>query len=109
MRLAGELEEWDRRNVQISAIYGQDPDSISRLAKDLALPIQIYVDAERAAIRRYGVYVRVNFESWNMARPSVFLINSNRQIRYIHVGSNQMDWPDSTQILTLIDREQSSD
>tara|TARA_Y100000588_G_scaffold374704_1_gene450131 strand:+ start:10624 stop:10935 length:312 start_codon:yes stop_codon:yes gene_type:complete len=103
------LDEWDHRNVQISAIYGQDGDSVSRLAEDRALPFPIYVDAERAAIRRYGVYVRINFESWNMARPSLFLINSNREIRYIYVGSNQMDWPDSPQILTLIDHEQSSD
>tara|TARA_B100000029_G_scaffold306541_1_gene299379 strand:- start:111 stop:422 length:312 start_codon:yes stop_codon:yes gene_type:complete len=103
------LDEWDHRNVQISAIYGQDGDSVSRLAEDRALPFPIYVDAERAAIRRYGVYVRINFESWNMARPSLFLINPNREIRYIYVGSNQMDWPDSPQILTLIDHEQSSD
>ena len=103
------MDEWDHRNVQISAIYGQDGDSVSRLAEDRALPFPIYVDAERAAIRRYGVYVRINFESWNMARPSLFLINPNREIRYIYVGSNQMDWPDSPQILTLIDHEQSSD
>ena len=103
------MDEWDHRNVQISAIYGQDGDSVSRLAEDRALPFPISVDAERAAIRRYGVYVRINFESWNMARPSLFLINPNREIRYIYVGSNQMDWPDSPQILTLIDHEQSSD
>lgn len=103
------MDDWDHRNVQVSAIYGQDEASVSRLAEDRALPFPIYVDAERAAIRRYGVYVRINFESWNMARPSLFLINPNREIRYIHVGSNQMDWPDSAQILTLIDREQSPD
>ena len=94
---------------RIIKYYGQDGDSVSRLAEDRALPFPIYVDAERAAIRRYGVYVRINFESWNMARPSLFLINPNREIRYIYVGSNQMDWPDSPQILTLIDHEQSSD
>lgn len=105
MRLAGELEEWKRRDVDIAAIYGQDVDSISCFAEDFASPILIYADVERAAIRRYGVYVRLNFESWNMARPSVFLINPSCEIRYIHVGSNQMDWPDSEPILALIDRE----
>ena len=108
MRLAGELDEWERRNVDIAAIYGQDVDSISRFAQDLSSPIRIYADVERAAIRRYGVYVRLNFESWNMARPSVFVINATGEIRYIHVGSNQRDWPDSAQILALIDSEQSS-
>lgn len=74
-----------------------------RFARGLSLPFPLLADPDRAAIRRYGVYVRVNFESWNIARPSVFLVDPMGRIRCISVGSHQRDWPDSADLFSVID------
>ncbi len=74
-----------------------------RFARGLTLPFPLLADPDRAAIRRYGVYVRASFESWNIARPSVFLVDPGGRIRFISVGSHQRDWPDSGDLLAIID------
>ena len=74
-----------------------------RFAKGLTLPFPLLADPDRSAIRRYGVYVRLNFESWNIARPSVFLVDPRGRIRFISVGSHQRDWPDSADLLSVVD------
>ncbi len=84
-------------------VYGQGPEGVRRFAKGLNLPFPLLADPDRAAIRRYGVYVRVNFESWNIARPSVFLVDPMGRIRFISVGSHQRDWPDSGELFAIID------
>ena len=97
------MEEWERRKVRIVGVYGQDPAGVRRFAKRLSLPFPLLADPDRSAIRRYGVYVRLNFESWNMARPSVFLVDPMGRIRFITVGAHQRDWPDSADLLAVID------
>ena len=74
-----------------------------RFARGLSLPFPLLADPDRAAIRRYGVYVRLNFESWNIARPSVFLVDPMGRIRFISVGSHQRDWPDSGELFAIVD------
>ncbi len=89
--------------MSIAGVYGQGPEGVRRFARGLTLPFPLLADPDRAAIRRYGVYVRANFESWNIARPSVFLVDPGGRIRFISVGSHQRDWPDSGDLLAIID------
>ena len=89
--------------MRIAGVYGQGPEGVRRFARGLTLPFPLLADPERAAIRRYGVYVRANFESWNIARPSVFLVDPRGRIRFISVGAHQRDWPDSGDLLAIID------
>ena len=73
------------------------------------IPFPILADPERQMTRDYGVYVRVNFESWNTARPSVFLIDPEGMVRKLWVGSHQLDWPVTAEFWAVIDSHESSD
>jgi peroxiredoxin len=84
-------------------VYAQGPKRIAALARDRDYPFSLAVDPERATARAYGVYVRLNFESWNMARPSTFLIDPAGAIAFIHVGAHQRDWPPSASIWAVLD------
>lgn len=87
------FEDYEGRDIQIVAIYGQGFDAVRSFAGREQFPFPVLVDEERAVIKRYGVYVRINFESWNMARPSTVLVDKAGIARFIFVGRNQMDWP----------------
>ena len=54
-------------------------------------------------IRAYGVYVRINFESWNMARPAVVLIDPAGIAREVWVGRHQREWPVTEDLWAVID------
>jgi len=57
--------------------------------------------------RAYGVYVPINFESLNIARPSSFLIDRGGIVRWLHVGSHQFDRPGTDELLARIGELQS--
>ena len=84
-------------------MYAQGSKRIEALARDRNYPFPLAVDSERTTARAYGVYVRFNFESWNMARPSTFLIDPAGAIAFIHVGAHQRDWPPSASIWAVVD------
>ena len=50
------------------------------------IPFPLLADPDRQMVRAYGVYVRINFESWNMARPAVVLIDPAGIAREVWVG-----------------------
>ncbi len=85
--------EYEQRGIQIAAIYGQGFGAVRKFAEREQFPFPVLVDANRSVIRQYGVYVRINFESWNMARPSTVLIDSAGIVRFVFVGKNQLEWP----------------
>ncbi len=72
------------------------------------IPFPLLADADREMIRAYGVYVRLNIEGWNMARPSVLLIDPEGILRKLWVGSHQRDWPVTEEFWAVIDRHESS-
>jgi peroxiredoxin Q/BCP len=91
--LRDKFAEYGQRGIQIVAIYGQGFKTVRKFAEKENLPFPVLVDEDRSVIRDYGVYVRINFESWNMARPSTVLIDSTGIVRFVFVGKNQLEWP----------------
>ena len=106
MRLAVELEEWTRRGAAIVGIYGQKLEAVAGFAAQENFPFPLLADADRQAIRAYGVYVRLNLESWNMARPSVLLIDPKGVVREVFVGRHQREWPASEGLWGVMDRHE---
>ena len=102
------IEEYERREIRIVAIYGQGFDAVKSFADRESFPFLVLVDADRSVIRRYGVYVRINYESWNMARPSTVLVDGEGIVRFIFVGRNQRDWPTHETVFAALDVAQSS-
>jgi peroxiredoxin len=49
------------------------------------------LDEDRTVTKSYGVYKALGTDSINIARPATFVIDSGGKIRYLYVGSNQLD------------------
>jgi peroxiredoxin Q/BCP len=94
--------EYEQRGIQIVAIYGQGFGAVRKFAEKEKLPFPVLIDEDRSVIRAYGVYVRINFESWNTARPSTVLIDSAGIVRFVFVGKNQLEWPTHAMVFAAL-------
>jgi peroxiredoxin len=50
-------------------------------------------------VKAYGVWHRVGFDAWNIARPSLFLIDCGGIIRYVFVADYQTEFPEHAVIV----------
>lgn len=75
------------------AVYAQGLRAVREFARHESFPFPILVDEAREVTKRFGVYVRINLESWNMARPATIGVDLGGIVRLIYVGRNQFDWP----------------
>jgi len=85
-------------------IVGQKAENVQKFLKKHGLPMPMLIDPDRAVIKRYGVYNRIWFDGFNVARPATFLIDRQGIIRFIYVGSNQLDRPSPEMILSELKR-----
>ena len=107
-RLEVELDEWTKRGVAVAFVFAQGLKVVDAFAEREGLPFPVLVDPERRMVRDYGVYVRINFESWNMARPSVVLIDPTGIVREVFVGRHSLEWPESKDLWALVERHEAN-
>ena len=94
--------------MALACVYGQSLDAVAAFATREGIPFPLLADAERQVIRAYGIYVRINFESWNMSRPAVVLIDPAGIVRDVWVGRHQREWPVTEDLWAVIDRHRDS-
>ena len=82
----------------------QNPRAVRTYIEETGLPFDVLIDERRDVLRAYGVWHRVGFDAWNIARPAVFLIDTDRRIRYSFVANHQREFPTQEDILAAIDR-----
>ena len=70
-----------------------------RYVEDRGLPFFILLDEHRAVTKRYGVWQRINYDAWNIARPAVFVIDRSGVIRAVWVGETQAEFPSPDEIV----------
>ena len=88
--------------VQVVAIVAQRSEKVRRFIEETGLPFNILVDDSREVVKAYGVWHRVGFDAWNIARPALFLVDRQGIIRYSFVASSQFEFPSHEQILEEI-------
>jgi len=49
------------------------------------------LDEDRRVTKSYGIYVAMNIESINIARPACFVVGRDDDVRYLYLGKNQFD------------------
>lgn len=81
------------------AVVAQRSEKVKRYIEDTGLPFDILIDDSRDVMKIYGVWHRVGFDAWNIARPAVFLIDTDRTIRYAFVAGSQSEFPEHEAIL----------
>jgi peroxiredoxin len=62
------------------------------------------LDEDRAVTKSYGIYQRLRFDAINIARPATFVIGRDGVIRYIYVGSSQVDRAPVQEVLDALRR-----
>ena len=90
--------------MQVAAIVAQRSEKVRRYVEGAGLPFDILVDDSRETLKAYGVWQRIGFDAWNIARPALFLIDRGGIVRYSFVASTQFEFPTQREILDEIVR-----
>ncbi len=103
----GEIErnmpELKKRGARAVTIMAQDPARMREYLRSHSYPFPVLADAGRHVVKEYGVYVRANLESINMARPANFVLDAAGTIRFIHISSVQFEFASFDDILATLD------
>jgi peroxiredoxin len=78
----------------VLAVVTQRSEKVKRYVEDQGLPFDILIDDSRDVVKAYGVWHRVGFDAWNIAKPAVFLIDRDGVIRYVFVADFQTEFPE---------------
>ena len=54
-------------------------------------PFPFLLDEDRSVTRAYGVYHRLGIDAINIAKPATFVLGRDGKIRYVYIGSSQLD------------------
>lgn len=95
--------EFEKRDARVVTILAESLARMQEYLRNHDYPFPVLSDVRREAAKAYGVYVRVNFESVNIARPSDFILDRDGTIRHIHVGRIQTDLPPDEEIFAVLD------
>ena len=75
---------------------------VRRFIEETGLPFNILIDDSRDVLRAYGVWHRAGLTAWNIARPALFLIDRDRQVRYSFIADRQDEYPSHADIVQAI-------
>ena len=83
-------------------MVAQSSQAVRRYIEESGLPFNILIDSTRDTLKAYGVWHRVGLDAWNIARPSVFLIDRSGAIRYSFIADRQSEFPSHEEIMTAV-------
>jgi peroxiredoxin len=92
------------RGWQVVAVVAQSSTAVRRYVEDKGLPFNILIDESRDVSKAYGVWHRIGLDAWNIARPSLFMIDPSGAIRYSFVAATQDEFPAHDDIMKEIDK-----
>lgn len=102
-KLQTNIEELETRNARMVTIMAQNAAGMKAFLETKRYPFPVLADATREVAKQYGVYVRANLESINIARPANFVLDAQGTIRYLHVASVQFEYASLPEILATLD------
>lgn len=83
----------DRAGVRVIGVVCQSADSVGRHVGANPLPFPLLADETRETARAYGVHYWVSRQGFNLATPSLFILDRARRITFRHVGRGMSDLP----------------
>lgn len=97
------IAEFEKRNTAVLGIMAQNPAKVKEYLENKTYPFPFLVDVDRRVVKDYGVHVKANFESYNIARPSNFILDEEGKIQYIFISSHQMEFPKDEELFAVLD------
>jgi peroxiredoxin len=95
--------ELEKRNARAVVILAESLQRMQKFLESHKYPFPVLSDVRRTTAKDYGVYVRLNFESVNIARPACFILDASGIIKYIYVGRIQTDFPKDEALFAVLD------
>jgi len=102
-RIQSSVAELERRGARAVCVMPQNPAGMKTFLEAKRYPFPVLADGKREVVRQYGVYVRANLESINIARPANFVLDPSGTIRFIHIASIQFEFASFPEILAVLD------
>jgi peroxiredoxin len=87
----------------VVGVVSQKARAVRTYIEETGLPFDVLIDERRDVLRAYGVWHRLGLDAWNIARPAVFLIDTDGRIRYSFVAEHQREFPTQEEILAALD------
>ena len=72
--------------------------------KKTPAPFPFLFDEDRKVTKEYGVYHRLGLDAINIARPATFVVERNGIVRWMYIGSSQMDRAPMERVLEEADK-----
>jgi peroxiredoxin len=101
--IRGIYDEFEKRGARAIVILAESLPRMQEFLKDHQYPFPLLSDVRRVVTKEYGVYVRVNFESVNIARPADFILDADGTIKYNYIGKIQTDFPPDEDLFAIFD------
>lgn len=96
-------DEFEKRDTRVAVIMAESIPRMQEFLKTHEYPFPLLSDVRRDVVRAYGVYVRMNFESVNISRPSEFILDKDKTIKFIFIGWIQTEFPTDEDIFAVLD------
>lgn len=71
----------------------QSAGTVRRYLQSAPVPFPLLVDETRAVAKAYGVHYWLSLEGFNLANPSLFILDRAGNITFAHRGRNMRDLP----------------
>lgn len=97
------IDQFHERDTSVVGVLAEKMENVKKYALKENLPFPLLVDEDRKTIKDYGVYIRLNFESYNISRPANFILDGQGIIRYIYIASHQRDFPEDEELYKNLD------
>jgi len=99
-RLAEDYSKIKTAGAELLAVSVDDQSYAWSMAQTTGAKFQILSDSDKKVITSYGI---VNAqEHGGIAKPSIFILDKEGRIRYMHVGKDPSDRPSDEAILEEI-------
>jgi peroxiredoxin len=101
--IRGIYSEFEKRGTRVAVIMAESLPRMQEFLKTHDYPFPLLSDVRRVAVKDYGVWVKVNFESVNISRPAEFIIDKDKIIKYNFIGRIQTEFPADKQVFEVLD------
>ena len=95
--------EFEKRNAHAVVIMAESLPRMQEFLKDHTYPFPLLSDVRREVVKAYGVYVKMNFESYNISRPAEVILDGDKTVKYSYIARIQTDFPPDEEILSVLD------
>lgn len=83
--------EFQRAGLDVVAVVCQKREAVAAWLAADPMPFPVLIDDDRSRAKAWGVHVAISYDSWDIARPASFVVDTGGIVRYARLSSHQRD------------------